>query len=129
VSSGIAQPVRFALVGAGGYAVNLVAFTTLFGLGCAYAAASLVAYLASNALMYVGNRYFTFRPGHSGFWSAYLRNLSVAGIVAGLNAALLTSLVAGAGAEPRLGQALSLAALTPFAFVLNKRWTFRLGAA
>jgi putative flippase GtrA len=126
LSSSVTQPVKFVLVGACGYAVNLVAFAALFTLGVAYVAASLVAYFGSNALMYLGNRYFTFRLGNGGFWPAYLRYLLVGCIVAGLNAALLATLVEGAGADPRVGQALSLAALTPVAFVLNKRWTFQL---
>ena len=125
----LGQPARFVLVGAGGYAVNLLAFAALYGAGTPYVAASLLAYFFSNALMYLGNRYFTFRLSHDGIWSAYVRYVLVGGVVAGLNAALLTALVEGAHADPRLAQALSLAAITPVAFVLNKRWTFRLRTA
>ena len=123
------QPLKFVLVGGGGYGVNLLAFAALLALDVAYIAASLAAFSAASALMYLGNRYFTFRLGHDGFWQAYLRYLLVGSIVAGLNAVLLASLVEWAGADPRVGQAFSLAALTPVAFVLNKRWTFRLGTA
>jgi putative flippase GtrA/acetyl esterase/lipase len=123
------EPGRFLLVGAGGYGVNLAAFAFLFGAGATYAAASAVAYLVSNALMYVGNRYFTFRLGHHGLWSGYLRYVTVGGLVVALNVILLAGLVEGAGLEPQLAQALALLAVTPVAFVANKRWTFQLARA
>ena len=125
VAERLGQPVKFLLVGAGGYAVNLLAFWALYAAGVPYVAASLAAYLVSNALMYVGNRYFTFGLGHTGFAAAYVRYLAVGLLVAGLNAALLAFLVEIVGVDPTLGQALSLLAITPVAFVLNKRWTFQ----
>ena len=124
-----AQPVKFVLVGAGGYAVNLSVFAALFGVGCPYVAASLFAYFCSNVLMYVGNRYFTFRLGHDGFWRSYARYLVVGAVVAGLNAALLAIIVEGANVDPRVGQAVSLLTLTPVAFLLVRRWTFQLRTA
>ena len=127
--AGLAQPVKFLLVGAGGYLVNLLVFAGLYAIGIQYVTASVLAYLASNALMYLGNRYFTFRLGHEGFWSAYLRYMLVGVLVVGLNAGLLAALVEGTGIDPRLGQAVSLLLITPVAFVLFKRWTFRLEPA
>ena len=123
------QPVKFVLVGAGGYVLNVCAFTALFVLGTQYAVASVSAYLLSNAAMYVGNRYFTFELSNEGFLAAYLRYALAGGIVAGLTAALLAVLVEGLGFDPRLGQALALAFVTPVAFVLIKRWTFGLQPA
>jgi putative flippase GtrA len=76
--------------------------------------------------MYLGNRYFTFRLGHEGFWGAYLRYMLVGAVVAGAVVGLLAVLVDVAGIDPRLGQAIALLAVTPIAFVLFKRWTFRL---
>ena len=58
--------------------------------------------------MYVGNRYFTFRLGHTGFWRAYARYLAVGLLVAAVNAALLSALVESTGIDPRAGQAVSL---------------------
>jgi len=123
----IAQPARFLAVGAAGYVVNLALFAALYGLGTPYLTASVVSYLVANALMYLGNRYFTFRLGHEGFWAAYLRYMLVGVVVVALNALVLAVLVEGAGLEPRLGLAVSLLLITPVAFVLFKRWTFRLG--
>jgi putative flippase GtrA len=125
----LAQPVKFVAVGAGGYLVNLLVFAGLYGLGTPYVVASILAYLFANALMYLGNRYFTFRLGHQGFWGAYLRYMLVGGVVVGLNAGILAALVEGTGIDPRLGLAISLLLITPIAFVLFKRWTFRLSSA
>jgi putative flippase GtrA len=122
----VAQPARFIAVGAAGYGVNLLAFAALYAAGTPYAAASVAAYLVSNALMYLGNRYFTFRLGHRGFWSAYARYLLVGLLVGGLTAIVLTFFVEALGLQPTLGQALALLVVTPVAFVLIKRWTFQL---
>lgn len=126
MTSRLAQPVKFLLVGAAGYVVTVVAFAALYALDSPYLPASLLAYGLANALMYLGNRYFTFRLSHDGFWAAYGRYVGVGAAVAALNAALLAALVEGAEVEARLAQALALAAITPLAFRLNKRWTFRL---
>ena len=122
----VAQPVKFVIVGAGGYLINLGIFAVVYGLGLAYIPASIVSYFISNAFMYLGNRYFTFRLGHEGFWGAYLRYMIVGTVVVALNAGVLAVLVEGTGIDPRLGQAISLLIVTPVAFVLFKRWTFRL---
>ncbi len=121
----VGQPLKFVLVGAGGYVVNLLAFAVLFESGVRYVVASVVAYFISNVLMYLGNRYFTFRLGHAGFWSAYVRYLIVGLVVAGLTAAVLVLLVDAVGLHPTFGQALALLIVTPVAFILFKRWTFR----
>jgi putative flippase GtrA len=76
--------------------------------------------------MYLGNRYFTFRLGNDGFWAAYARYLLVGVVVVVLNAAVLALLVEATGLDETLAQALSLLAVTPAAYVMFKRWTFRL---
>lgn len=124
-----AQPVRFLVVGAAGYGVNLATFAVLVAASVGYVAASVVSYVVSNALMYLGNRYFTFRLGHEGFWSAYGRYLLVGLVVVALNAAVLAALVEGLGLDETLAQALSLLVITPPAYVMFKRWTFRLTPA
>lgn len=120
-----ARPARFLAVGAGGYVVNVATFALLVTAGVKYVPASAVSYLVSNALMYLGNRYFTFRLGHDGFWAAYLRYILVGLVVIAMNAAVLALLVEGAGLDETLAQAFSLLAVTPPAYVLFKRWTFR----
>jgi putative flippase GtrA len=124
-----AEPAKFVLVGTGGYFVNLGIFSALYGAGMPYLPASIVSYLVANTAMYVGNRYFTFRLGHAGFWATYLRYLLTGAVVGGLNVGILAALVEGTGIDPRLGQAISLLLITPVAFVLFKRWTFRIRPA
>lgn len=124
----LAQPGKFLLVGAGGYIVNLAIFAMLHGAGIKYIAASIGSYFVSNAIMYLGNRYVTFSLGHDGFWTAYLRYFMVGGVIAGLNVLVLAFLVEVIGVQATLGLAISLLIVTPAAFILNKRWTFRLGA-
>jgi putative flippase GtrA len=120
------QPVKFVAVGTGGYVLNLLAFTGLFGIGIWYLAASVLAFMASNTAMYVGNRYFTFGLDHGGFLAAYARYALVGVVVAGLTALLLAGFVEGIGLDPRLGQALALSVLVPLSFLLSKRFAFRL---
>ena len=124
-----AQPIKFVIVGAGGYVANLGVFAVIYGLGVAYIPATIVSYFIANALMYFGNRYFTFGLGNDGFWSAYLRYMIVGAVVVALNAGILAALVQGTGIDPRLGQAISLLLITPVAFVLFKRWTFQIRPA
>lgn len=124
-----AQPTKFLIVGAVGYVLNLAVFAALHSVGVAYVVNSVISYFIANAVMYVGNRYFTFRLGHDGFWSAYLRYLIVGAVVAGLNAGILAALVQGTGIDSRIGVAISLLLITPVAFVLFKRWTFRIRPA
>ena len=127
--SRLAQPLKFLLVGIGGFALNVFAFSALFGLGTWYLAASVMAYLVSNGAMYLGNRYFTFGLSHGGFVRAYFRYLVVGGVVAGLTALLLAAFVEGFGMEPRAGQALALTLLVPLSFLLSKRFAFQLRSA
>ena len=126
MSQAVAQPVKFVIVGAGGYAVNLAVFAVFYRLGIPYIPGSILSYFVSNALMYLGNRYFTFGLGHDGFWSAYLRYMLVGTVVAVLNAGVLALIVQGLHIDPRIGQAISLLVVTPVGFVLFKRWTFRI---
>ena len=127
VSTTVAEPAKFLVVGAAGYVVNLGFFAALYAVHVPYVPASILSYFVSNALMYLGNRYFTFRLGHEGFWATYLRYLVVGAAVAGLNAGLLALIVELLHVDPRVGQAISLLLVTPIAFVLFKRWTFKLG--
>lgn len=120
------QPVKFLVVGTGGYVVNLLLFYFLYDAGLKYQIASVVSYLIANVLMYFGNRYYTFQLGNKGFWSAFIRYLLVGMLVAGLTVSVLVVLVDVGGLHPMLGQGVALLVVAPLAFILFKRWTFRL---
>ena len=121
-----AQPLRFLGVGICGYAVNLAAFAAIYGAGSRYVVAAVLAYLGSNVFMYLGNRYFTFRLGHAGFWAAYVRYLLVGCVVAALAAGVLAAPVEVAGLGARVAQPLALLLVAPAAFTLFRRVSFRL---
>jgi putative flippase GtrA len=120
------QPLCFLGVGIFGYGANLATFALFYGAGARYAFAAVLAYLGSNAFMYIGNRYFTFGLGHEGFWAAYGRYLLVGCLIAALATGVLAGLVELAGLEPRFGQPLALLIVAPLAFSLFKRVSFRL---
>ena len=118
------QPIRFVAVGTAGHVVNLALFAVLHESNVPHVTASVVAYLVSNALMYLANRHLTFSAESIGFWSGYLRYGLIGVIVAGLNAAILAILVNVAGLSPTVGAGLSVLLITPIAFVLIRRFAF-----
>ena len=126
MSAAFGQPVKFLIVGTAGYFVSVGAFAALYAVGLSYVAASILSYLIANALTYVGNRYFTFRLDHDRFWSAYATYIVAGLVVVALVVVVLAVLVEILGIDPVVGQAIALLVTTPVAFVLFKRWTFRL---
>jgi putative flippase GtrA len=118
------QPLRFLVVGAGGYGANLAIFALLINV-TPYAPAATASYLTSNALMFLGNRYWTFARRGPGLAREYLRYLLVGLVVLAGNVALLALLVEAIGVRAIIAQAISLLLMTPAAFALNKRWTFQ----
>jgi len=120
------QLVRFALVGASGYVVNLAVFTLLVGgASVHYRVAALGAFLVAVANNFHWNRRWTFRArgGHAGFQAARFLAVSVAAFL--FNLAVLEALVAGAGVPEVPAQAFAIIAATPLSFVGNKLWSFR----
>ena len=120
------QPLKFLVVGTGGYVINLIGFYFLYQAQVIYQVASVVSYIIANFLMYFGNRYYTFQLGHEGLWSALTRYLVVGLLVAGLTVIVLVMLVDVGGLHPMFGQGLALLLVAPIAFTLFKRWTFQM---
>jgi dolichol-phosphate mannosyltransferase len=124
VSHGLRRPdnwwqlVRFGVVGASGYAVNLATFALLVhAAGVDYRVAAVAAFLAGVANNFVWNRRWTFgaRDGHAGFQAARFLVVSLV---------LLQVLVDGAGVAELPAQAVSIVAATPLNFLGNKLWSF-----
>ena len=126
MSIGLSEPVRFVLVGASGYVVNVAAFGAVLGAGTGHFAAATVATFLAATSNYIANRYFTFTTTRVAFWSGYLRYLLVAAIAVALTLALLAALADGARLDPRPAQALAVALVAPIAFVLFRRVAFLL---
>lgn len=120
------QLVRFALVGASGYAVNLAVFAVAVHVaGIDYRVAAVLAFLVSVANNFWWNRHWTFdaRGGHAGFQAARFLTVSVAAFL--FSYALLVVLVEDAGLRKVVAQAIAIVAATPLNFLGQKLWSFR----
>ncbi len=120
------QLIRFSVVGASGYAVNLaVYYLEVHQLGVEYRAAAAVAWMVAAVNNFVWNRHWTFnaRDGHIHVQAA--RFLLVSLVALGFNLIVLTLLVQGGGIDKVAAQAIALAASTPLNFLGNKLWSFR----
>ena len=131
MNAGVRKPanwmelVRFAIVGASGYVVNLFVFALLVhGAGAHYRAAATGAFVIAVANNFWWNRHWTFKAhhGHAGHQSAKFLTVSV--VAFGLNLVVLEALIAGLGAPEVPAQALAIAAATPLSFLGNKLWSF-----
>jgi putative flippase GtrA len=119
------QLVRFAVVGASGYVVNLAVFALAVGpLDAGHRLAATLAFLVALTNNFAWNRSWTFRAGagHAGFQAARFLVVSVAAFLLALG--LLEGLVA-AGAPELAAQAVSIACATPVNFLGNRLWSFR----
>jgi dolichol-phosphate mannosyltransferase len=118
------QLLRFGLVGASGYVVNLGVFALLTGvLSLHHALAAVGAFCVAVLSNFYWNRHWTFRAsnGHAGFQAIRFFTVSVAAL--GVNLLVLEALV-GAGMADLPSQAIAVATAMPFNFVGNKLWTF-----
>src|ERR687888_2667590 len=119
------QLAKFCVVGASGYAVNLLVYTALLdGANLHYRLAATGSFLVAVTNNYTWNRLWTFRHqrGHIGYQG--LRFLIVSVTVYAANLVLLTALVA-AGLGEIVSQATAVVLVTPLNFVGNKLWSFR----
>jgi dolichol-phosphate mannosyltransferase len=119
------QLLRFGIVGASGYVVNLVTFWVfLHPFSVDYKVAAVAAFLVAVANNFWWNRHWTFgaSDGHAGFQAA--RFFVVSGLAFAFSFVVLTLLVDSAGMEELTAQAISIAAATPLNFAGNKLWSF-----
>jgi putative flippase GtrA len=121
------QLIRFAGVGASGYAVNLLVFALcVHVLAINYEVASPIAYFIATTNNFWWNRHWTFgnkRDAHPAqqAWKFYAVSL----VSFGFNYVILVSLVRATGMEKVLAQAIANAAATPINFLGQKLWSFR----
>jgi putative flippase GtrA len=115
--------VRFCLVGASGYAVNLAVYSGLLDGGVHYQIAATIAFLVAASSNYVWNRVWTFGARRARILSQSFRALTVSALSLGANQLFLVALVsADAGHLP--AQAAAIVLVTPFSFAANKLWAF-----
>ena len=119
------QLVKFGLVGASGYAVNLTVFALLVrGFDLHHIAAAVGAFGVAVTNNFWWNRHWTFRAGegHAGFQAARFFTVSIAAFL--FAAAMLELLVSVVGVAELPAQAISIALATPLNFIGNKMWSF-----
>jgi dolichol-phosphate mannosyltransferase len=119
------QLVKFSVVGASGYAINLAVYVSLLdGAGLHYLPAATCSFVVAVTNNYLWNRTWTFRNQRGHLYYQGLRFLVVSLLALCLNLGILRGLVA-AGAGEIVGQALAIVLVMPFSFSANKLWSFR----
>jgi dolichol-phosphate mannosyltransferase len=120
-----AQLVRFCVVGASGYVVNLLVFAALLHwFGLHHILAAVGAFCVAWVNNFVLNRHWTFNRDGSSALAQGARYLAVSLVSLAVNIVLLESLVRG-GMPELPAQAVAILLVTPVAFLLNRRWAFR----
>ena len=118
------QLVKFCLVGATGYAVNLWVFSLLVLVaGVHYMPAAVCSFLVAVTNNYTWNRLWTFRSQRGHVAVQGLRFLVVSTLALGANLLVLYALVQ-LGLSEVIAQAIAIVLVTPVNFVGNKLWSF-----
>ena len=118
------QLLKFCVVGATGYVVNLGVYALLVrGFDVHYIPAAVLSFLVAVTNNYSWNRVWTFRDerGHVAYQG--MRFLVVSTLALGANLVVLQLLV-GAGLDKVAAQAIAIVLVTPVNFVGNKLWSF-----
>jgi putative flippase GtrA len=119
------QLLKFCLVGASGYVVNLAVFTLLVkGAGAHYLLAATCSFLVAVTNNYTWNRLWTFRHqrGHYAYQGMRFLIVSTTALCANL---LVLYLLVRAGMSEVPAQAIAIVLVTPLNFLGNKLWSFR----
>lgn len=119
------QLVRFCLVGASGFVVNLVVFSVAFTmLHMHHTVAAVLAFCVAWLNNFVLNRQWTFTSSTGSAWGQAVRYFASSVVALGLNVGILELLVR-AGLAEIPAQAVAVVLVTPVGFLLGRRWAFR----
>jgi dolichol-phosphate mannosyltransferase len=119
------QLLKFGLVGASGYLINLGVFALLAGyLDVYHLLAAVGAFCVAVTSNFLWNRYWTFGPGEGPAHFQAARFFAVSLAALGLNLAVLEVLVSSGHIGELTAQAIAVAVAMPFNFLGNKLWTF-----
>ena len=120
----LGQLLRFSLVGATGFAINVVAFAAALALGAHHLVAAAAAAAIAMASNFACNRHWTFHAGHAAPAPQAARFAAVS-ITACLFALIVVELLIGTAGLPALvAQPASIAAALPLSFAGNRTWAF-----
>jgi len=119
------QLIRFCVVGASGYLVNLVVFSVMVHeLDLHYVVAAIGAFCVAWTSNFVFNKFWTFQQHGLSAVQQGARYLAVSLVALGINLIILEALVR-TGLPEVPSQAIAIAAVMPVNFLLNRRWSFR----
>ena len=121
------QLLRFCLVGASGYVVNLAVFSVFTGpLDSGHRVAAVAAFLVAVTNNFAWNRRWTFGDarGESARFQA-VRFLAVSVVAFLFSLVLLEILVTGLDVADLPAQAIAIVCATPLSFLGNRLWSFR----
>jgi dolichol-phosphate mannosyltransferase len=117
------QLVKFGLVGASGYVINLAVFAALLGWGAHIAAA--ISFIVSAASNYWWNRHWTFVGQKGNFALQGMRFYTVSAVAFAFNQLWLVVFIDWLHWREVLSQAIAIVLVTPLNFLGNKLWSFR----
>jgi dolichol-phosphate mannosyltransferase len=117
------QLVKFGIVGASGYVVNLAVFAATVGWGVHVAAT--ISFLVAAASNYWWNRVWTFAHARNRMATQGLRFFVVSLAAYGVNQLWLVVFIDWLDWRKILSQAIAIVLVTPLNFLGNKLWSFR----
>ncbi len=117
------QLFKFGLVGASGFAINLVVYKLLLGYGAHQAAA--VSFVVAAASNYWWNRRWTFSGQKGNFALQGMRFYAVSIAAFVVNQIWLFVFLDWLGWGKVIAQAVAIVLVTPLNFLGNKLWSFR----
>ena len=118
------QVLRYCVVGATGYVVNLAAFL-IADRRMPYTLAFVLAFVLAATSNFVWNRVWTFRVRHGVPHHQYVRFLTVSAMALCLDLVVLRALVEAGGMAKVSAAAIAILVATPVSFLGNKLWTFQ----
>jgi len=117
------QLVKFGIVGATGYVINLAVFAGTVGWGVHVAAT--ISFLVAAASNYWWNRVWTFANQRRRVATQGARFFVVSVVVYGVNQLWLVVFIDWLNWRKVLSQAIAIVLVTPLNFLGNKLWSFR----
>jgi dolichol-phosphate mannosyltransferase len=118
------QLLKFCVVGASGYAINITAFAATLALTAQHLIAATAGFGLAVASNFWWNRRWTFAAGHRDLALQAARFFAVSTVAFLFGAGLLELLVGLAGLPALPAQAASVVAATPLGFLGNRDWSF-----
>jgi putative flippase GtrA len=118
--------VRFSVVGFINTAASYLAFFILLEVGhVPYLLSSILAYLLSILISYIGNKYWTFKTSATALHVEFIKFFILNMIGLAINTALMAFLVEIFNVHPLVAQILAMAVVIFYNFFGSKHWVFR----